>query len=206
MVRGNIKLSILIVSLLLTISGCAQSGKIIKMEEDSVNTTWLSPTTEKALIVFSRPKDTLSAVQADIIDVSKENMQLVGILASGTKVTYYVDPGDYLFMSAGMSLTSQFLQAQIKPNYTYYVLIDSWTNGLGSGKFSFVPLNHPEQFAHKDKKMFEKTKLVQKNEQSEEWFINNLHNLKKRRSSYGHYLQNNTIPLLKYSEKHKAKE
>lgn len=175
---------LLVLMLVLMTSSCVGTGKIKSMQEIPSNPLLTAPPVGKSLIIFFRPADNLSKMQADLLNVTGGNVKLVGILASGTKVAYVIDPGHYLFMSAGFGISTEFMSADLQANYIYYVLVKSWTNGFGAARYYFNPVRNVGQLSENLKEKLKNIRLVEKSAESEQWLIDNIPNLLERVAKY----------------------
>jgi hypothetical protein len=96
-----------LLAVILILSGCAMSGKIKYMQE--VENSTLRPEPGKALILFIRPKDLMHAFQASVLRATPDDPDLIGVLASNSRVGYQAAPGKHVFLTAGFISGSEFL-------------------------------------------------------------------------------------------------
>lgn len=160
----------LVFALVLLLSGCAS----MTMQE-ALEQTPLSPTSEKALLIFLRPPLAGSDSAVSIYDVTSGNPFFIGILASNTKVYRLTDPGRRTFMV--VSEAADFMQADLAAGKTFYGLV---TPGVAAGKdhFSLHPVsNDPARKFNTVSRDFASwlagTKLVETTPASEQWARDN---------------------------------
>jgi len=193
----RVKYFLIASSVALVISGCASTGEIKLMEEIKPSPTSTSPQNGKSTIVFFRPEDNLSKMHSEVIDVTKNDFNIVGVLASTTRVIYNVDPGEYRFMSIGAGSFTEFMTANLVQKSTYYVYVKAWTNGLGASRYYLIPMTNEDLSNPDVEMMIKKTRLVQKNSKTEEWLKNNITNVRQRASSYNQAVNKGSVPHLK---------
>ena len=97
-------LALAAVALLLT--GCASSKMVNRADQ-----TTEVPAADKAQVIFMRPSSFGGAVQASLFDVSSTDPGFIGIVSTGTQVSYMLDPGEHLFMV--VSEAADFLPANL---------------------------------------------------------------------------------------------
>lgn len=179
---------ILVLALVLITSSCRPRPGVIKMMRETPSNPWLvAPPIGKSLVIFYRPEDKAFKSSVGILNVTGGNVELVGILASGTKVSYIIDPGNYLFMSAGFGTFTHFMSADLQANNNYYVLLEHWANGWGGGGFNFKPVRQTDQLSEIVNKTIKTTRLVEKTDQSEEWLNSHMPNLLERLAKYDQF-------------------
>src|SRR5678815_5415246 len=92
---------------------------------------------DQALVIFMRSSAMGGAVQASVFDVSGAGEKLVGIVSTGTKVGYYVAPGERTFMV--VSEAADFMQANLVAGRTYYALVTPRAPGAARSAPSRTP-------------------------------------------------------------------
>jgi hypothetical protein len=169
--------------LVIIVSGCFPQAEIKKMQEIQIHESTLIPQDGKALIVFFRPVDGIYRINASVLrKMGKEDPELVGILASGTWLTYSVDPGKHLFMSAAFRYKSEFMSANLLPNKTYYVLLK--VKRFGFLRFYLNPVHRDVSVPDEPQEALKDLRLVKKTRESENWARDNMPNLRERMASY----------------------
>ncbi len=174
--RGLTLMLLLIMSLL---SGCA--GTVKHMQEVSTNKVMIGPATGKAAVVFLRPSGMGALVQSSVFEVKANRLQLVGIVAAKTKVVYYVDPGQHLFMVVGEN--ADFMKADLVADRTYYVSV-SPRMGLWKARFGLEPIKGNELSSPEFKSSLEECKWVENTAASENWAIANMASIESKRAEY----------------------
>ena len=95
----------------------AHAGKMLKSKQPLV----VEP--GKAVVVFMRPgKFVGAAVALPVFDVTGEDETFVGLVESGSKVAYAVEPGEHLFMTTvfGGDAGVRFYKATVEAGRVYY--------------------------------------------------------------------------------------
>jgi len=95
----------------------------------------------ESMIVFMRPSNLGSVVEASVFDVTGPDTKFVGLLNFGNKYALPVKPGDYTFMVIGES--ADFMQATVLSNRTYYAVVTP-RMGVWKARFSFRPVRQHE--------------------------------------------------------------
>ena len=96
---------------------------------------------DQALVVFMRSTFLGSAIGASVFDVSGKDTRFVGLVNNGTKIGYYVPPGEHTFMV--VSEAADFMQANLAAGKTYYALVTP-RMGLWKARFSLKPVRGSE--------------------------------------------------------------
>ena len=160
---------ILLVSSILLLGACSAN---IMVESPSPNVE--PPAADKAVIVFMRSSFVASAIDAVLFEVVNGEIELVGGVPNGTKVAHVTEPGEKVYMGAGVGMGSgaDFMLARVEKGKTYYsILRPNW----GSGAFIPTPIktDGTTEF-NTDIPEFGKwvngTRLLSKKPDSDKWF------------------------------------
>jgi len=107
-----------LLAVVLAAAGCAGPGTMQKSEQAP------AAKPDQALVVFMRSTFLGSAIGASVFDVSGKDTRFVGLVNNGTKIGYYVPPGEHTFMV--VSEAADFMQANLAAGKTYYALVKHW--------------------------------------------------------------------------------
>jgi hypothetical protein len=159
----------------LALAGCAGPGSMQKAEQAPA----VKP--DQALVVFMRSTFVGSAISASVFDVSGNDTKFVGIVNNGTKLGYYVPPGEHTFMV--VSEAADFMKANVAPGKTYYALVTPRI-GMWKARFSLRPVRGSElggsEFAGWDSG----TQYVVNSPQSQAWAAANGIDIAQKRAAY----------------------
>lgn len=114
----------------LALNGCSSKGYVVPTGQKFV----LPPPEGKAQIVFIRNAWSGRAITSPIVEVTDNNIKPVTILEGKQKTAYIVEPGLHEFVI--MHETSDFFQADVAANKTYYFIV---TPRMGIWKQRFTP-------------------------------------------------------------------
>ena len=101
--------------------------------EYSIPSKAMSPSSDKALLVFVRPQQLGFSANASIYDGDK----FVGIIPFDHKLGYLAEPGEHLFMV--VSEAADFMKANLEAGKTYYVEVTP-RMGVWGARFSLRPI------------------------------------------------------------------
>jgi hypothetical protein len=163
------------------LSGCA-SGKMI----DRANQLTEIPPADKAQVIFMRPSSFGGAVQATVFDVSSDETGFIGIISSGTQLSYMVDPGKHIFMV--VSEAADFLEANLVEGKTYYAVVTA-RMGAWKARFSMYPVRNggegDRQYqSEKFQGWMKKVRFVENTPGSIAWFEANKADIKAKQIRY----------------------
>jgi len=136
---------------------------------------------DQALVIFMRSSAMGGAVQASVFDVSGAGEKLVGIVSTGTKVGYYVAPGERTFMV--VSEAADFMQANLVAGRTYYALVTP-RMGFWKARFSLRPVRAAELGGSEFADWNGATYFVVNTPQSQAWAAQNSADIAAKRASY----------------------
>jgi hypothetical protein len=177
--------------------GCASEGSIKNMREVPIPNAALTPQEGKALIVFVRPSDPLSAVQASLFRLTIGDPELVGILAAKTVVAYQTEPGTHLFMSVVFGGKTEFMTADLRADKTYYVMVKALVVGFGNNRCYLTPVERAGTTRENLQGLLKNSRQVEKTFESEDWVRKNMADIRARASSYN---QSNSTPRLQQDD------
>ncbi|MCP5007851.1 MAG: hypothetical protein GY941_28535 [Planctomycetes bacterium] len=157
----------------LFLASCTGSSKYMRSSE-----VYLSPTEDMALIRFMRPSGYGHRANFNMLDGEK----VIGNSVAKTWFEYPATPGRHLFIATGEN--KAFLEADISPGKTYYVLIRIYP-GHWYARVTFVPVHRGSEFWDKVIE-YESTlvKLEPDTEALQEWEDNNKEKIKKVIAGY----------------------
>ena len=165
----------LVLSLAIALAGCAGPGVMTKSEQP------VTAKPDQALVVFMRSTFVGSAISASVFDVTGNDNKLVGIVNNGTKVGYFVPPGEHTFMV--VSEAADFMKANVAAGKTYYALVTP-RMGMWKARFSLRPLRASElagtEFAGWDGD----TSWIENSPQSLAWASQNGADIAQKRATY----------------------
>lgn len=163
-------------------------GIIKWMREIQSESASVAPENGSALVVFVRPKDQLYMYQTGLFRVlAGGDPELIGLLAAGTRIGYQTRPGKHVFMTAGYGSTTEFLNAELLPDKTYYVLVNTWTNGWGTWRNMFKPVSPSGTSLTGLQEILKGMRVVEKvpDADAEAWLRNNMAHFRQRQAHYG---------------------
>lgn len=172
-----ISLSSLVLALF--ISGCA--GTVKNMQIVPPDRIIAEPEEGKSMIIFMRPSSLGFAVQSSVFEINENYPSLVGIVAAQAKVSYMVEPGEYLFMVIGES--ADFMSAELEANKTYFALVTP-RMGAWKARFSLKPIHADELNTTQFQEWIDVTKWVEKSPDSDNWASNNMTSIKEKQIKY----------------------
>ena len=161
------------------ISGCA--GTVKNMQIVPPDRIVAEPEEGKSMVIFMRPSSFGFAVQSSVFEINENNPSLVGIVAAQTKVSYMVEPGEYLFMAIGES--ADFMSAELEANKTYFALVTP-RMGAWKARFSLKPIHADELNTTQFQEWIDVTKWVEKSPDSDNWASNNMMSIKEKQIKY----------------------
>ena len=131
------------------------------------------PETNKAVIVFMRSSFVASAIGAELFEITNGELELVGALPNGSKISHVTEPGEKVYMAYGTA--ADFMIAKVEKGKTYYSIVrPNW----GSGAFIPTPIKIDGTTAYNTgidefDKWVSGTKLLVKKPDTSEWFQKN---------------------------------
>ena len=156
-------------------AGCAGPATMQKSEQAP------AAKSDQALVVFMRSTMLGSAISASVFDVSGNDTRFVGLVNNGTKLGYYVTPGQHTFMV--VSEAADFMQANVAAGKTYYALVTP-RMGMWKARFSLKPVRGSElggtEFAGWDSG----TVFVVNSPESQAWAAANGADIAQKRAAY----------------------
>ncbi|NIL93393.1 MAG: hypothetical protein GTO71_02875 [Woeseiaceae bacterium] len=173
--------SLLLIGAAILVTGCASSRMIDAPEQQLV-----SPSPDKAQIVFVRSSFVGSAIQAVIYDASGGGAQFVGILSNAKKLAYDVEPGKHTFMV--VSEAADFMEAEVVGGKTYYAIVTP-RMGAWRARFSMHPVRNggPGEFqidSDEFRSWMADSKLSQNTPESYAWATENEASVLEKQREY----------------------
>jgi hypothetical protein len=161
-------------------AGCA-SVHMSKAERPSQ-----PPGNDKALIVFMRPSMLGGAIQASVFDLQGSEEKFIGIVSAKTKVAYYANPGEHLFMVVGEN--ADFMKANLLPGRTYHALV-SPRFGVWKARFSLLPIHNDAsaKYSLKSKDFDDwhsSCELVELSSSAQAWYMDNKASIAQKKEEY----------------------
>jgi len=174
------RLLMLFAAMMLT-TGCA-SNKMI----DSAQQELITPGADKAQIVFMRSSMFGGAIQSSVFDASGGDTKFIGILSTGKRIAYTVEPGKYRFMV--VSEAADFMEAEVLGGKTYYAMVTP-RMGAWKARFSMHPVRNggPGEFQVQSDKFqgwLKSTKLSENTPASHAWAEENHSNIRGKQADY----------------------
>jgi hypothetical protein len=159
----------LMLAFVFALGGCAGSVKHMSLvPKDRIVS---GPQEGKSLVVFLRPSSMAFAIQSVVFEMVDNKPSLVGIVASGKKVAYQVNPGKHLFMVTSES--GDFLSADLEKDKTYYTLVTP-RMGAWRARFSLKPITAGELNSTEFNDWLESCEWVETTEDSFIWATSHL--------------------------------
>jgi hypothetical protein len=176
----GIRFAVLAVTILLA-SGCTSSKMAASTEQ-----TFKVPPADKAQIIFLRPSAFGGAIQASVFDVTESEPEFIGIVSTGAKVSYMVDPGKRTFMV--VSEAADFLEANLDAATTYFAVVTA-RMGAWKARFSLFPVRNGGEGEYQyDSEKFQswlaKTKFYENTPEAVAWSEQNMTNIIKKQEKY----------------------
>lgn len=171
----------LAMSVMLLATGCASSKMI-----DSAQQELITPSADKAQIVFIRSSMFGGAIQSSVFDVSTDETKFIGILSAGKKLAYTVEPGKHVFMV--VSEAADFMEAEMVGGKTYYAMVTP-RMGAWKARFSMYPVRNsgPGEFQY-DSEDFRDwlsgTELSENTPESYAWAEENMSSVREKQAEY----------------------
>jgi len=175
----NIIFSILSIVMLFILSGC--SGTVSNMQVATPGEIISSPKEGTSKIVFLRTNSLGFAIQSSIFKIKNNTPEIVGIVAAKKKMSYDINPGNYIFMVIGES--ADFMYAEIKENKTYYADITP-RMGMWKARFSLAPISGEVASSQEFIESLNDYQLVIPNESTKIWAINNQESISSKYTEY----------------------
>jgi len=174
------KLLMLIAAMLLA-TGCASSKMI-----DSAQQELITPTADKAQIVFLRPSMFGGAIQSSVFDVTGDDVEFIGILSAGKKIAYTVEPGKHMFMV--VSEAADFMEAELRGGKTYFAMVTA-RMGAWKARFSMYPVRNggPGEYQYGSDRFqgwLESTELSENTPASRAWAEENDSSIRGKQLDY----------------------
>ncbi len=126
--------ALILITIVFLVSGCASTKMMDAPEQQLV-----TPSADKAQVVFFRSSFVGSAIQASLFDATGGGAEFIGILSNGKKLAYEVDPGKHVFMV--VSEAADFLEAELVGGKTYYAVVTP-RMGAWRARFSLYPVRN----------------------------------------------------------------
>jgi hypothetical protein len=168
-----------VVLLSIGLAACAGPGKMMQATAPQEAP---AAKADEAMVVFMRSSFVGSAIAASVFDVTDSGEpRFIGIVSNGTKVGYPVKPGEHTFMV--VSEAADFLQAQVAPGRTYYVMVTP-RMGMWKARFSLRPVRGSELGGSEFAGWNSGTQYVSNTAQSMNWAASNAADISQKRTSY----------------------
>ena len=166
---------------ILAVSGCAST----KMQV-SATQQLATPAADQSQIIFLRTSSFGGAIQASLFQVTEGAPNFIGIISTGKKIAYTVEPGEHTFMV--VSEAADFLEADLLAGKTYFAMVTP-RMGAWKARFSLFPVRmggdgdfvyESEQF----QRWLSTTDLIENTENSEVWAKENMSSIIKKQKAY----------------------
>ena len=182
---------ILVAAVVLLASGCASPLMV-----DSPQQTLVAPTDEQAQVVFMRSSSFGGAIQSTLFDISDDETKFIGILSTGKKIAYTVDPGKRVFMV--VSEAADFMEANLDGGKTYYAMVTA-RFGVWRARFSLKPVRNRRhgEFQYQSSSFqgwLKSTEFAENSPASHAWAASNLPDVISKRVKYWEKWQQKSAP------------
>ena len=162
-------------------TGCA-SNKMMDSEQQEL----ITPSADKAQIVFMRSSMFGGAIQSAIFDVSGGETRFIGILSTGKKIAHTVEPGKRKFMV--VSEAADFMEAELLGGKTYYAMVTP-RMGAWKARFSMHPVRNggPGEFQYDSdefRKWLSSTRFSENTPASQAWADENRSSILGKQADY----------------------
>ncbi len=168
-------------TVILLATGCASTKML-----DRANQEVEVPTADKAQLIFMRSSSLGGAVQSTVFNITSTDPEFIGILSTGKKLSYIVDPGEHMFMVIGES--ADFMGANLAGGKTYYAMVTP-RMGAWKARFSMKPVRNGADgdFQYESDRFqgwLTKTSFVENTPESIAWFNANLDSIVSKQTKY----------------------
>ena len=168
-------------TVILLATGCASTKML-----DRANQQVEVPTADRAQLIFMRSSALGGAVQSTVFDATSTDPEFIGILSTGKKLSYSVDPGEHVFMVIGES--ADFMEANLAEGKTYYAMVTP-RMGAWKARFSMHPVRNGAEgkFQYESDRFqgwLKKTSFVENTTESIAWFNANLDSIVSKQTKY----------------------
>ena len=120
-------------------------------------------------------------ISASAFDVTGSDTKFIGIISSGTKVSYDLTPGEHTLMVVGES--ADFMKATVLAGKTYYALVTP-RMGAMKARFSFDPVRQSQLAGKEFSKWDSSCDLVENTPESLAWAEKNAGSIGGKRARY----------------------
>jgi hypothetical protein len=163
------------------VTGCASNPMMVSPQQELQK-----PLTDESQVIFMRSSFVGSAISASLYEVTDGNIEFIGVIVNGTKVSYRTVPGKHVFMV--VSEAADFMEADLAPGKNYFS-ITTPRMGAWKARFSLWPIkNDPDAEYHTGMSEFDDwvsdTKLVNNTDESRSWYEKNKESVKKKYDDY----------------------
>lgn len=172
---------ILLFVAILIVTGCASNPMVVSSEQELQK-----PMDSQAQVIFMRSSFVGSAINASLYDVTSGDIEFIGVIANGTKLTYKTSSGKRVFMV--VSEAADFMEADLESGKNYFSIATP-RMGAWVARFSLWPIkNDPNAEYHIEMPEFDSwvsnTKLVENTDKSLLWYEKNKDSVKKKYEKY----------------------
>jgi len=181
-----------IIASFVLLQGCS-SGLMKPSESGMIG----APENDMATVVFMRSSFVASAIGVEVFEIEDGKMEFVGALPNGNKIAHKTTPGHKVYMTYGTA--ADFMIADVEGGKTYYSIVrPNWA----TGGFAPTPIraDGSTEF-NTDSGEFMKwkngTKLLEKNAEAKQWFVDNQKKYKDIYEDYWKRFQNKSEDQIK---------
>lgn len=172
---------ILLLIAITLLAGCASNPMVVAPQQEL-----LKPLNDESQVVFMRSSFVGSAISASLYEVTNGDIEFIGVIVNGTKVSYKTTPGKHVFMV--VSEAADFMEADLSAGKTYYSIATP-RMGTWAARFSLWPIkNDPDADFHTDMPQFDgwlkNTKLVENTDKSMAWYEANKETVRQKYEKY----------------------
>ena len=172
---------ILLLIAITLLAGCASNPMVVAPQQEL-----LKPQNNESQVVFMRSSFVGSAISASLYEVTNGDIEFIGVIVNGTKVSYKTTPGKHVFMV--VSEAADFMEADLSSGKNYYSIATP-RMGAWAARFSLWPIkNDPNADFHTDMPQFDgwlkNTKLVENTDKSLAWYEANKETVRQKYEKY----------------------
>ncbi len=171
------KISLLYVCLVVMLLSTGCSSKLMQTV-DVQNVAQTIPD-GKASVTFFRSSSFGGMIQAPIAVKKDENLELVGISSTDTKIHHVVEPGEYTYVVAGEG--GMAMRAIVSADKHYYVRIEPRA-GFWKANFAFVPISNIDILSEDIQEELADCDYVIQSPDAQAWFTENKASMEEKLS------------------------
>ncbi len=182
-------LRIFTLAAIIWLTGCASNPMVVAPQQELQK-----PPNNEAQVIFMRSSFVGSAINASLYSVTNGDIEFIGVIANGTKLSYNTTPGKHIFMV--VSEAADFMEADLETGKNYYSIATP-RMGAWKARFSLWPIKNDSNAEYNTQmadfnNWVANTKLVENTDKSRSWYENNKESVKQKYEKYWPAWQNKT--------------